>query len=92
MVSSAAGNYNFTHDETHDGYDSSMDFFDYRTYFKTTPGMDSQKMYFRDVVRGQIFDNFTGETQFNISSVPLPGAGLISLMIRKKNSDISKNM
>jgi hypothetical protein len=77
MVSSAAGNYDFSHDKKHPGYDSNMDFFDYRTYFKTAPGMDAKKEYFRDVVRGQIVDNFKEETEFNVSSVPVPGAGLL---------------
>ena len=77
MVFSTTGNYDFIHDENHPGYNPNMDFFDYRTYFKTALGMDDKKKYFRDVLRGQIADNFKGETEFNVNSVPVPGAGLL---------------
>jgi len=69
-VSTFARNYKIDHDTGHPGYHVGWDFFDYRTYYKTHTGMDAEKEYFRDVVRGQIVNNYKGDTRFNISHIP----------------------
>jgi hypothetical protein len=76
-ILSTADNYMFNHNTDHAGYHEDWDFFDYRTYFKTHSGMDNEKLYFKDVVRGQVVDNLKGDTSFDVSPVPEPGTMLL---------------
>jgi hypothetical protein len=89
-VESQGGNYAFTDDTGHDGYQAGWDFFDYRTFVKEG-GSGQTKTYFATVVRPQIVDNFKGATSFDVHPVPLPGAlwllgsGILGLAgLRKK--------
>ncbi|MBL0699980.1 MAG: VPLPA-CTERM sorting domain-containing protein [Desulfosarcina sp.] len=95
LVSSQAVNYTIDADIEHSGHQEGWDFFAYRTYFKTHSGMDDTKMYFKDVARPQIVENFKGATSFDVTPVPLPaafwflGSGLAGLIAfkRKTNPD-----
>ena len=89
-VSSLAENYDFIDDTNHAGYQAGWDFFDYRRYFQTNPGMDDTKMYFRDVVRAQIVTNFTDGATFDVRPVPEPttlfsmGLGITVLALSRR--------
>lgn len=93
-VSSLAENYAFTANTTHGGYHEGWDFFAYRTYFQSTSGMDATKEYFRDVIRGQIVENFKKGAAFDITPVPEPaslltmgcGLAVLALIGRRRPS------
>ena len=96
LVGSQAENYAIDADTEHDGYQEGWDFFDYRTYFKTNTGMDDTKLYFKDVARPQIVENFKGATSFDVTPVPLPaafwflGSGLAWLIAFKRKTNLGR--
>jgi hypothetical protein len=90
-VESQAGNYAFTDDTGHAGYQAGWDFFDYREFVKDG-GSGAKKSYFSGVIRPQIVNNFKGATSFDVAPVPVPaavwllGSGLIGLAgLRRKD-------
>jgi len=73
-VSLDASIYEFTPNTSHTGYHYDWDFFDYRTFAKTTPGIVPEKDYFKTVVKPQLVVKLEGAAQFDVQPVPIPGA------------------
>lgn len=95
-VSSLAENYAFTDDTSHDGYHAGWDFFKYRTHFQTVSNSDATGAYFKNVIRGQIVDNFTQSAAFEVTPVPEPatlagmGIGLAALALVGRRRSVSR--